>query len=156
MLQLILHLLGDYLLQSEAMAACKRNSSAWAGFHAVTYALPFWLLQPSWSAWAVICASHFLIDRCGLARHVIWAKNIVLGLWPKWLCRTLARPKPASAAARASRLEEWGGDCRRLAWSNCKATGYPADLEPWLAATLLMIADNTIHLLINWSALSWL
>jgi len=152
MLQLILHLLGDYILQSEPMAASKRSSSAWAGFHALTYSLPFWLLQPSWAAWAVICASHFLIDRFGLARHVVWAKNLILGLWPKWLWRTISARRGANAAEDA----RWHDECRSLAWSHCKATGYPATLEPWLAAALLIITDNTIHLLINWTALRWL
>ena len=138
------------------MVEGKRSSSAWAGFHAVTYALPFWLLQPSWAAWCVICGSHFLIDRCGLARYVIWAKNIVLGLWPKWLWQRLAARHPASAADSASRHAEWRSDCSQLAWTHCKATGYPPNLEPWLATFLLIIADNTLHLLANWTALRWL
>ncbi len=29
------------------------------------------------------------------------------------------------------------------------ATGYPDDVPPWLAVWLLIVADNTIHLLIN-------
>jgi hypothetical protein len=35
------------------------------------------------------------------------------------------------------------------AWSECKATGYPPDTPPWLAVWLMIIADNTIHVLIN-------
>lgn len=34
--------------------------------------------------------------------------------------------------------------------------GYPADTPPWLAVWLLIIADNTIHLLINIGAVMWL
>ena len=141
MLQLLLHLTGDYLLQSDQMSAHKRSSSAWAGFHAVIYALPFLLLQPSWSAWSMICGTHFLIDRFGLARYVVWAKNLVLGLWPMWLLNR-------GAVEEQSR--------RRLAWANCAATGYPADVEPWLASMLLIVVDNTLHLLINYSSLTWL
>lgn len=29
------------------------------------------------------------------------------------------------------------------------ATGYPADVPPWLAVWLLIIADNTLHILCN-------
>lgn len=36
------------------------------------------------------------------------------------------------------------------------ATGYPDDTPPWLAVWLLIIADNTLHLLINGAALRWL
>ena len=32
------------------------------------------------------------------------------------------------------------------------ATGYDADVPPWLAVWLLIIADNTLHLLINTAA----
>lgn len=148
MQQLLLHLIGDYLLQSDHMGARKRSSTFWAGFHAVIYALPFLVLHPSWAAWSVICGSHLLIDRFGLARHVVWAKNIVLGLWPeRILCRFFGR---------AGRLEKWEDDRRRLAWKNCSVTGYPADLPPWLAGTLIIVADNTLHLVINWASLTWL
>ena len=36
------------------------------------------------------------------------------------------------------------------------ATGYPEDTPPWLAVWLLIIADNTLHLLINTAAVVWL
>lgn len=36
------------------------------------------------------------------------------------------------------------------------ATGYPEDTPPWLAVWLLIIADNTLHLLINAAAVVWL
>jgi lysine/ornithine N-monooxygenase len=35
------------------------------------------------------------------------------------------------------------------------ATGYPADTPAWLAVWLLIVADNTCHLLINAAAVSW-
>lgn len=148
MLQVILHLAGDYLLQSDHMSGKKRTSSAWAGFHAITYSLPFWLLQPSWAAWSVICGSHFLIDRFGLARYGVWAKNIVLGLWPKWIVTRFS--------GDSVQVDEWNKDRRRLSWENCKITGYPSEVQPWLAGTLIIVADNTIHLLINWASLEWL
>ena len=36
------------------------------------------------------------------------------------------------------------------------ATGYPEDTPPWMAVWLMIIADNTIHLLINTAAVVWL
>ena len=145
MLQLLLHLTGDYLLQSDHMSRYKRSSSVWAGFHAIVYSLPFWLLHPSWVAWAVICGSHFLIDRFGLARYLVWAKNILFGMWPNRLFGNADDPDDESEDDRS-----------RLAWKNCKATGYPADLQPWLAVMLLIVADNTLHLSINYASLRWL
>ena len=35
-------------------------------------------------------------------------------------------------------------------------TGYPRDTPPWLATGLLVVADNTLHLLCNAAALRWL
>jgi hypothetical protein len=36
------------------------------------------------------------------------------------------------------------------------ATGYSDDTPPWLAVWLLIVADNTLHLLINTAAVVWL
>jgi hypothetical protein len=36
------------------------------------------------------------------------------------------------------------------------ATGYPDDVPAWLSVWLLIIADNTIHILINGAALRWM
>jgi len=35
-------------------------------------------------------------------------------------------------------------------------TGYPADTPAWLAVWLMIIADNTLHLAINFAAVTWL
>jgi hypothetical protein len=72
--QLILHLLGDFVTQSDWMA--KNKNSRWcpALCHAVVYSLPFFLIG-SPSAVGVIFATHLFIDRFRLARYLIWAKN---------------------------------------------------------------------------------
>ena len=36
------------------------------------------------------------------------------------------------------------------------ATGYPDDTPPWMGVWLMIIADNTIHLVINAAAVMWL
>jgi hypothetical protein len=43
----------------------------------------------------------------------------------------------------------------RSYWGNPKTTGYPDDTPPWLATWLLIIADNTLHLLCNAAAFRW-
>lgn len=76
MIQLILHLIGDYVTQSNWMAQ-RKTVSTWAAFcHATVYALPFALIA-SLNAWLVIWLSHLLIDRFRLARFVVYAKNQV-------------------------------------------------------------------------------
>lgn len=121
--QLLLHLIGDYVTQTDWMARHKRVNWRAAMVHAWVYSLPF-LLIGSGQAFFVIWFTHYLIDHHGLARYVVFAKN-------------------------------WATD-RTLRWENCKATGYPPDAPPWLAVWLLIIADNTLHLCINYAALRWL
>ena len=41
-------------------------------------------------------------------------------------------------------------------WSECVATGYYRDRPAWLAVWLLIIADNTLHVLCNAAAIAWL
>jgi Protein of unknown function (DUF3307) len=73
--QLLVHALGDYILQSDWMANNKTKHWWPALAHAAIYSLPFILFQPSAAAWLVIFGTHFLIDRYRLARYVVWTKN---------------------------------------------------------------------------------
>lgn len=69
------HIVGDYLIQSDWMAQEKTTRWWPAAAHAVTYGLPFVLVTQSAAALLVIVATHAVIDRYRLARHVVWAKN---------------------------------------------------------------------------------
>lgn len=73
--QIVAHLVGDYILQSHWMATEKVRNSLAAAVHAVTYTLPFAFITWSPPALALICGTHFLVDRFRLARFVVWAKN---------------------------------------------------------------------------------
>ncbi len=148
MLQLILHLVGDYITQSDWMAQNKTKRDWPALVHAFVYSLPFMFLvryapRPE-LALGVICATHFLIDRYRLARYVVWAKNW-LGPKQHW------RVSDGRLAATY-----WEGDARTPPFSVCRMTGYSPDQPQWLAVWLLIIADNTLHLAINYIALRWL
>lgn len=85
MIQLILHLIGDYILQSEWMAQNKTKSTWAALIHATIYALPFALIA-SPAAWIVIWGTHLVIDRFRLARYVIFVKNFLgaPSTWKPW------------------------------------------------------------------------
>jgi hypothetical protein len=123
---ILAHLVGDYLLQSHWMA-CEKTKRWWpAVAHGLTYGLPHLLVTRSPAALAVIVGTHIVIDRYRLARHVVWAKNLL--------------------APRA----------HRRPWRDCSATGYPSDVPPWLAVWLMIVADNTLHLLVNAAAALWL
>lgn len=121
--QLILHLLGDYVTQSDWMAQNKAKHTWPAICHVVVYSLPF-LLIGSPLAVAAICVSHFLVDRFKLARYVAWAKNwLGPGYYP---------------------------------WKECSETGFAPTMPVWMSFWLLVVVDNTIHLICNYCALRWL
>lgn len=124
MIQLILHLIGDYITQTDWMAKNKTKSNVAAAAHAIVYSLPFLMLQPSVSAFAVILGTHYLIDRYRLARFLVYAKN---------------------------KATDWN-----LKWEDASATGYHKDAPAWLTVWLLIAADNTLHLAINFAALLYL
>lgn len=123
--QLILHLIGDYLTQTDEMATKKTTDIGWAFIHSVVYTLPFaFFLDLSQIAIYVICLSHMVIDRYRLVRYVLFAKNLVTNT--------------------------------ALKWEDCQTTGYHKDCPAWLSVWLMIIADNTLHLTINYLAIRYL
>lgn len=123
--QLIVHLLGDYVTQTNWMAQNKTKDWFAAWLHALVYGAGFLLLSPSLAALTVIVLTHYLIDRYRLATYVVFAKN--------WITQPSLRWKEATRNA-----------------------GYPNTVPAWLAVWLTIIADNTMHLAINYAALRWL
>lgn len=89
--QLVAHMVGDYLLQSDWMATEKTKRSIPALCHVLTYSLPFLFLNPSLLAMLVILVTHFFIDRFRLARYVGWIKN---GPWQPLTSTGYADDKP--------------------------------------------------------------
>lgn len=76
MIQLILHLLGDYLLQNDWMAQNKKKNGR-IGFlacvvHCIIYSLPFLLIATPLQV-SFIFLAHFLIDRWYFVK---WYMNI--------------------------------------------------------------------------------
>jgi hypothetical protein len=159
--QLICHLLGDYIFQSSWMAQNKTKAHWPAFVHALVYSLCFVPLcwgKPAhgfhaWGSMWTIFFSHFLIDRYRLARYVVWAKN--------WMGPS--RPwyrVPYGSGVRYTDQDE--GIVNRFCtqptppfWV-CSGTGYPPTVPPWMATWLLIVADNTLHLIINFLALKYL
>jgi len=129
--QLLCHLIGDYVLQSDWMASEKTKRLWPALVHAMVYAVPFMFLidwhrpNPGY-ALSVIVITHQVIDHFRLARYVCWVKNL---------------PSPKDY---------------RFPWSECTATGYHKDKPIWLTCWLLFICDNTMHIMINALALKYI
>lgn len=160
---LVLHLFGDYLLQSDWMAQRKTTSSVPAAAHAIVYTAPFWLLMPSWWAMLLVGGTHFVIDRWRLARYVCWAKNFLAPY--ETLGEAVRRSEMrqgciyrVTPATRGGVVPHEGDRYREVTrwvhpWSECIGTGYHKDRPAWLAVWLLIIADNTLHLAFN--GLAW-
>ena len=91
--QLILHLIGDYILQTDKMANKKVIDNYWAIIHGVLYTIPFILLTRSIYALSVICITHILIDRFRLVRYLIFIKNKITDFKLEWnKCKTTGYP----------------------------------------------------------------
>lgn len=151
--QILCHMIGDYILQSDWMASNKTKSWEAAMVHAVTYCIPFavmlWLQGYTgsvvWYALSRIMSTHYLIDRYRLARYLCWLKNF---LAPRWI-----------DTGREHRVDRWRGAtlwsgfetiyARNYPWKDCKDTGYHISRPPFMSVWLMIIADNTLHVLIN-------
>jgi hypothetical protein len=172
--QIVLHAVGDYVLQSDWMAneKTKKSLAAWA--HAITYALPFLLLRPSVWALLVILVSHFIIDRWRLARYVVWAKNflspprtfvssvitdsgadfvrgVMVGSTVTSNGKTYVVTANTSTTLSLREALVWWHK-----WEDCSGTGYHKDRPAWMAVWLMIIADNVMHVTINAFALRFL
>lgn len=87
MVELLAHLVGDYVLQSQPMADRKVTDIRWALIHALAYTAPFLLLTLDWRALAVIAGTHALIDRYRVAaRWAAWygTGTRAGGIWSRW------------------------------------------------------------------------
>lgn len=121
--QLLAHLVGDYILQSDWIAKNKYTNNLVAVLHGMLYTLPFLFLTRDIAALSMIFVSHVYIDRMQIAKYVCWTRNRMLS--PE-------HPPPFSECDRN------GADPSR-----------PVHITDWLC----IIVDNTLHLLINYWAL---
>lgn len=113
-----------------------------------------YLTQTHWMAtektrrtWAAFCHAtvyalpFVLLTQSLAALFVIWSTHLLIDRYR--LARYVMFAK------------NWVTD-RSLTWVDCQGTGYHKDVPPWLSVWLLIAADNTMHLCINYFALRWL
>lgn len=133
MLQLILHGIGDYFIQTDFQALNKKKKG-WLGFwcclkHCVFYSLPF-LFIGSWLAVLVIFVTHFIIDRTNLVSYLLAIKNNVIYAGHKEFLNS-----------KKYNIENFGFSMER-----------PVFITVWLN----IITDNLLHIICNYLALTYL
>lgn len=120
----------------------------------VAHAVGDYLLQSEWMAVEktrrslpalVHCAFYVLpflfITQNPWTIAVIGGTHFVIDRWhlARYVAWIKNRPWPGSAT-----------------WAESSKTGYHPDTPPWLAGWLVIIVDNTLHILTNGLAIAWL
>lgn len=136
MLQLILHGIGDYFLQTDKQALGKKLKGLY-GFkccltHCISYSLPFKFIG-SWSAVAVIFITHFIIDRTNIVAYALAWKNGV---------------KKYREDDELGTKTEIGYDISNFGFGKER----PFAITIWL----YIICDNLCHIIFNYIALTYL
>lgn len=156
----LVHLVGDWLLQSSWMANEKVKATLPALVHVTIYGLLFLLVTRSVPALAVIVGTHFVIDRWRLARQVRWVANFISPVrrhkrYRAADGRTLSFVNGnADPTTVGSIYHQWRSS--NPSWKECSKFGSPPDTPEHIAFWVMIVADQTMHLLINYAALRWL
>lgn len=126
MLELLCHLVGDYVFQNHWMATQKVNSVLVAMIHAIFYTIPFVVMfDLDLVQIALICLTHAFIDHFRVAK-----------LW----CDFWGIGNPGKVMPLFSKLTFVSNEVA----------------PPFLGVWLLIIVDNTLHLAINHLAINYL
>lgn len=122
---LIAHLFGDYIFQNDWMAQNKTSNLGIAWLHGLTYTLIYIVM------FAIIGMS-FSLTRGLIVVFIIGGTHIVIDRWRLvkqiiWLINGFSYP-----------------------WAEAKANnGYSKNTPVWMSTWLMIIVDNSVHLLIN-------
>jgi len=142
MLQLILHGIGDYFVQTDKWALNKKKKGRfglWCCFiHCLTYSLPF-LFIGSWLATLVIFVTHFIIDRTNIVAYLLAIKNGVYKV-----DRVVPNHKDYMFPAYSM---------KQLDISNF---GFGLERPFAISIWLYIICDNLLHIICNYLALTYL
>lgn len=160
--QIVCHLIGDWVLQSDYQARYKTKSTFVCLFHCFLYTLPFLFLTRELWALGAIMASHFVIDRIYLGRYVVWLHNFIAPFG--YLCLN----------PRDDRYMKWVWTRPYPEWKYCQETGFvtivldrekirdedPRELKRlklkqtyerplWMQWLVLIVTDQVMHVVCN-------
>lgn len=151
--QLLCHLFGDFIAQTNWMAMNKNKKTLNCLVHVFIYTSIFLLLTTSWKALLVIGATHFIFDRFPIViKKLIWWKNhFPTGKYPPFaLCDTTGYYDDSPYNSN----EANSIDCINKKISAIRGFGKPRHF--FITVWLYIITDNTLHLLCNYFALKYL
>lgn len=151
--QLLCHVVGDYVLQSDWMAMNKNKRTIPCLVHILIYTSVFLFLTTSWKALLVIGGVHFILDRFPIIiKRLIWMKNHVNPsiCYPCYdFCDTTGYYDDSQFNTGK--------------YVNEGQKNYVEDPERWgkprlffITAWLYIITDNFLHLLTNYLAIKYL
>lgn len=147
MAQLLCHIAGDFLFQSDYMAMNKSKRTIPCLVHVLLYTSVFLFLTTSWKALLVIGGVHFILDRFPIIiRRLIWFKNHLgpsLSFVPYDKCNI--------TGYYDNILNEISGK----PYDNSVINGFAPRLN-YVTVWLYIITDNFLHLLTNYLALTYL
>lgn len=147
MQQLLVHILGDYILQSDWMAMNKSKRSWPCLVHVLIYTSCFLMLTTSWKALLVIGGVHFILDRWhGIIKRFIWTKNH-LGPGLKGV--------PYEKCMATGYYDNVINEVTGQPYTNEVINGYAPRLN-YITLWLYIITDNFLHLTTNYLALTYL
>lgn len=154
--QLLTHVLGDYICQSDWMAMNKSKRSWPCLVHVILYTACFLLLTTSWKALLVIGVTHYILDRYPvILRRLIWMKNHI---GPGFVFVPFS--KCQGTGYYDNLINEVTGKTERETKYFCQFDRkvdvmYEARLN-YITIWLYIITDNFCHLTINYFALKYL
>lgn len=145
--QLLVHIFGDYLLQSDWCAMNKAKRTLPCLIHVLIYTACFLILTTSWKALLVIGGVHFILDRWPIIiRRLIWLKNHI-GPGFKYV--------PFYKADATGCYDNLMADVLYKPYTREVINGFSPRLN-YITIWLYIITDNFLHLLTNYLALKYL
>jgi len=144
MTQILVHLWGDFVLQSDWMALNKSKRSFNCLIHVLIYTSFFLLLTTSWKALLVIGGTHFLIDRFPIiVKRLIWLKNHL-------------NPQFSYVPFKYCNITGYFDDLTNAKTPKKEIKQYGTPRLFSVTIWLCIITDNLFHLTINYFAIKYL
>ncbi len=158
--QLLTHLFGDFVLQTDWMALNKSKRTLPCLVHVLIYTSCFLLLTTSRKALLVIGATHFVIDRFPMIlRRLIWLKNHFPTMkYPpfRYCDATGYYDDSPYTSDNAEMVKKLGGIRMNTCVGHVYTNWWGRPRHFFITIWLYIVTDNSFHLLCNYLILKYL